>query len=118
MILSESIEEPTYYELFGHPDWKKQLKEWLEKRDIKNEEVMKCDMGGYIIELDETSKQVNKQMKYNTIAKFLLTIKGQKRQRSLKRKLALMSIYKVLKIRTLFLWGLLILRLKKKQTIW
>ena len=34
--------------------------------------VMKCDMGGYIIELEKYKhKQVNKQMKYNTIAKFL-----------------------------------------------
>ena len=34
--------------------------------------VTKCDMGGYIIELEKYKhKQVNKQMKYNTIAKFL-----------------------------------------------
>jgi len=34
--------------------------------------VMKCDMGGYIAELEKYNhKQVNKQMKYNTIAKFL-----------------------------------------------
>ena len=34
--------------------------------------VMKCDMGGYIIELEKYKhNQVNKQMKYNTIAKFL-----------------------------------------------
>jgi len=33
---------------------------------------MKCDMGGYIVELEKyKNKQVNKQMKYNTIAKFL-----------------------------------------------
>ena len=34
--------------------------------------VTKCDMGGYIVELEKyKNKQVNKQMKYNTIAKFL-----------------------------------------------
>jgi len=34
--------------------------------------VVKCDMGGYIAELEKYNhKQVDKQIKYNTIAKFL-----------------------------------------------
>ena len=35
-FIKEHRREPTYYELFGNPDWKKQLREWLEERD-KNE---------------------------------------------------------------------------------
>ena len=34
--------------------------------------VMKCDNGGYIIEPEKyNNKQIDKQIRYNTIAKFL-----------------------------------------------
>jgi hypothetical protein len=36
IFVKEHGREPTYYELYGHPNWKKQLREWLEERN-KNE---------------------------------------------------------------------------------
>ena len=36
-FIKEHRREPTYYELYGHPNWKKQLREWHEKKEREDE---------------------------------------------------------------------------------